>query len=91
MAAERLGFDVIGVNEHHQNAYGLMPSPNIMAASLIQRTSRIKVLVLGNALPLYDHPQRVAEELAMLDVLSRRPAHQPAWSWGSASRPSPTR
>ena len=70
VAAERLGFDVIGVNEHHQNAYGLMPSPNIMAASLIQRTSRIKVLVLGNALPLYDHPQRVAEELAMLDVLS---------------------
>jgi alkanesulfonate monooxygenase SsuD/methylene tetrahydromethanopterin reductase-like flavin-dependent oxidoreductase (luciferase family) len=70
VAAERLGFDVIGVNEHHQNAYGLMPSPNIMAASLIQRTSRIKILVLGNALPLYDHPQRVAEELAMLDVLS---------------------
>ena len=70
VAAERLGFDVIGVNEHHQNAYGLMPSPNIIASALIQRTSRIKVLVLGNALPLYDHPQRVAEELAMLDVLS---------------------
>jgi len=68
--AEALGFDAIGVNEHHQTAYGLMPSPNIMAAALIQRTSRIKVLVLGNALPLYDHPQRVAEELAMLDVLS---------------------
>jgi alkanesulfonate monooxygenase SsuD/methylene tetrahydromethanopterin reductase-like flavin-dependent oxidoreductase (luciferase family) len=70
VAAERLGFDVIGVNEHHQNAYGLMPSPNIIASALIQRTSRVKVLVLGNALPLYDHPQRVAEELAMLDVLS---------------------
>jgi len=70
VAAEDLGFDVIGVNEHHQNAYGLMPSPNIMASALIQRTRRIKVLVLGNALPLYDHPQRVAEELAMLDVLS---------------------
>jgi len=70
VAAERLGFDVIGVNEHHQTAYGLMPSPNIMAAALIQRTSRAKLLILGNALPLYDHPQRVAEELAMLDVLS---------------------
>jgi alkanesulfonate monooxygenase SsuD/methylene tetrahydromethanopterin reductase-like flavin-dependent oxidoreductase (luciferase family) len=68
--AAELGFEGIGVNEHHQNAYGLMPSPNIMAAALIQRTSRIKVLVLGNALPLYDHPQRVAEELAMLDVMS---------------------
>jgi alkanesulfonate monooxygenase SsuD/methylene tetrahydromethanopterin reductase-like flavin-dependent oxidoreductase (luciferase family) len=69
-AAERLGFDVIGVNEHHQNAYGLMPSPNIMAACLARRTSRIKILVLGNALPLYDHPMRVAEELAMLDVIT---------------------
>ncbi len=32
--AETLGFDGIGVNEHHQNGYGLMPSPNIMAAGL---------------------------------------------------------
>ena len=30
--AETLGFDGVGVNEHHQNAYGLMPSPNIIAA-----------------------------------------------------------
>ncbi len=68
--AETLGFDAVGVNEHHQNAYGLMPSPNIIAACLAQRTSRVKILILGNALPLYDHPLRVAEELAMLDVLS---------------------
>jgi alkanesulfonate monooxygenase SsuD/methylene tetrahydromethanopterin reductase-like flavin-dependent oxidoreductase (luciferase family) len=32
--ADRRGFDGIGVNEHHQNAYGLMPSPNIMAGVL---------------------------------------------------------
>ena len=70
VAGERLGFDAIGVNEHHQNAYGLMPSPNIIAAMLVQRTSKVKILVLGNALPLYDHPQRVAEEFAMLDVIS---------------------
>jgi alkanesulfonate monooxygenase SsuD/methylene tetrahydromethanopterin reductase-like flavin-dependent oxidoreductase (luciferase family) len=68
--AETLGFDAVGVNEHHQNAYGLMPSPNIIAACLAQRTSRVKILILGNALPLYDHPLRVAEELAMLDVIS---------------------
>jgi alkanesulfonate monooxygenase SsuD/methylene tetrahydromethanopterin reductase-like flavin-dependent oxidoreductase (luciferase family) len=70
VAGERMGFDAIGVNEHHQNAYGLMPSPNIIAAMLVQRTSKVKILVLGNALPLYDHPQRVAEEFAMLDVIS---------------------
>ena len=68
--AERLGFDGIGVNEHHQNAYGLMPSPNLMAAALARRTSTAALVVLGNSLNLYNPPLRVAEEYAMLDVLS---------------------
>ena len=38
--AESLGFDGIGCNEHHQNGYGLMPSPNLIAATLSRRTSR---------------------------------------------------
>jgi alkanesulfonate monooxygenase SsuD/methylene tetrahydromethanopterin reductase-like flavin-dependent oxidoreductase (luciferase family) len=68
--AEELGFDGICVNEHHQTAYGLMPSPNLIAAALTQRTSRCKIAVVGNALPLYHPPQRVAEEFALLDNLS---------------------
>jgi alkanesulfonate monooxygenase SsuD/methylene tetrahydromethanopterin reductase-like flavin-dependent oxidoreductase (luciferase family) len=68
--ADRLGFDAICVNEHHQNAYGLMPAPNIMAAALARRTSRAQIAILGNALPLRDHPLRVAEEVAMLDVIT---------------------
>ena len=68
--AEELGLDGVVVNEHHQNAYGLMPSPNLMAAALTQRTERVRICVLGNALPLYQPPTRVAEEMAMLDVLS---------------------
>jgi alkanesulfonate monooxygenase SsuD/methylene tetrahydromethanopterin reductase-like flavin-dependent oxidoreductase (luciferase family) len=68
--AEELGFDGICVNEHHQNAYGLMPSPNIIAGALTQRTRKIKIAVIGNALPLYNPPLRVAEEFAMLDVMS---------------------
>jgi hypothetical protein len=36
--ADRLGFDGIGVNEHHQNGYGFMPSPNVMAGALARRT-----------------------------------------------------
>ncbi len=68
--AEELGFDGVCVNEHHQNAYGTMPAPNIMAAALTRRTKRVKILVLGNGLPLRDHPLRVAEEIAMLDVMS---------------------
>lgn len=69
-ACEGLGFDVISVNEHHQSAYGLMPSPNLMAMALIARTKRVKIAVLGNALPLRDHPMRVVEEINMMDVMS---------------------
>jgi alkanesulfonate monooxygenase SsuD/methylene tetrahydromethanopterin reductase-like flavin-dependent oxidoreductase (luciferase family) len=68
--AERMGFDGLCVNEHHNNAYGLMPSPNLMAAALARRTSRAALIVLGASLALYNPPLRVAEEFAMLDVLS---------------------
>lgn len=68
--AERMGFDGLGVNEHHQNAYGLMPSPNLMAAALTRRTAQAKLVVLGDSVALYNPPTRVAEELAMLDVMS---------------------
>ena len=68
--ADSLGFDGIGVNEHHQNGYGLMPSPNIIAATLTRRTSRAAICVIGNSIALYNPPIRVAEEFAMLDVMS---------------------
>jgi len=68
--ADRLGFDGIGFNEHHCSPYGLMNSPNLMAASAAQRTKRAKLLIYGNLLPLHE-PLRLAEELAMLDCLSR--------------------
>jgi alkanesulfonate monooxygenase SsuD/methylene tetrahydromethanopterin reductase-like flavin-dependent oxidoreductase (luciferase family) len=68
--AEELGFDGVCVNEHHQNAYGLMPSPNLMASILARQTSRVRIAVVGNALPLYDPPTRVAEEFAMIDCIS---------------------
>jgi len=68
--ADSLGFDGIGVNEHHQNGYGLMPSPNIIAAGLARRTSKAAIAVIGNSIALYNPPVRVAEEFAMLDVIS---------------------
>jgi alkanesulfonate monooxygenase SsuD/methylene tetrahydromethanopterin reductase-like flavin-dependent oxidoreductase (luciferase family) len=68
---ERLGFDGIGVNEHHQNAYGMMPAPNLIASALIQRTKKVKIAILGRALPLQSNPIFVAEEYAMLDNLSK--------------------
>src|SRR2546422_4961373 len=68
--AEAQGFDGLCVNEHHNNAYGLMPSPNLMAAALTGRTSQAAIVVLGNSLAAYNPPLRVAEEFAMLDLLS---------------------
>jgi alkanesulfonate monooxygenase SsuD/methylene tetrahydromethanopterin reductase-like flavin-dependent oxidoreductase (luciferase family) len=68
--ADELGFDGVCVNEHHQNAYGIMPSPNLMASILARQTKNVKIAVVGNALPLYDPPTRVAEEFAMIDNIS---------------------
>jgi len=69
LAAE-LGFDGVSVNEHHQNAYGLMPSPVVMAAALSRRTKTCKIAILGNAFGLREHPLTLAEEHAMLDTIT---------------------
>jgi alkanesulfonate monooxygenase SsuD/methylene tetrahydromethanopterin reductase-like flavin-dependent oxidoreductase (luciferase family) len=66
---DRLGYDGVGFNEHHCSPYGLMNSPNLMAAAAAQRTTKLKLLIYGNLLPLHE-PLRLAEELAMLDCLS---------------------
>jgi len=68
-----LGYDAVGVNEHHSNAYGMMPSPNLMGSILarkVRHSKQTSLVVLGNSLALYNPPIRVAEEFAMLDVLS---------------------
>ena len=56
---EELGFEGIGFNEHHTSPYGLMTSPNIMAAAASQRLSRMKILIYGNLLPIHE-PLRLA-------------------------------
>ena len=68
--AGEVGFDGVCCNEHHQNGYGLMPSPNLIAATLTRRTSAPAICVMGNSLALYNPPTRVAEEFAMLDCMS---------------------
>src|SRR5438067_798887 len=47
-----------------------VPSPNLMAAALARRSTEAMLLVLGNSIALYNPPVRVAEEFAMLDVMS---------------------
>src|SRR5216684_5075862 len=68
---EEVGFDGISLNEHHGSPYGLDNSPNVFLSYIARATSKIKLTMLGNLLPLHAHPLRVAEELAMLDVITR--------------------
>jgi alkanesulfonate monooxygenase SsuD/methylene tetrahydromethanopterin reductase-like flavin-dependent oxidoreductase (luciferase family) len=68
--AEQLGFDGLCVNEHHQTAYGMMPSPIVTASALSRRTTRAKIAILGSALPLRSNPLTVAEEHSMIDNIT---------------------
>ncbi|HEY3115949.1 MAG TPA: LLM class flavin-dependent oxidoreductase [Chloroflexota bacterium] len=69
---EDLGFDGIIFTEHHYGPNGgLTPSPMILLSAATQVTSRIKLATMGIALSLYPNPVRVAEDLAILDNLSR--------------------
>ena len=67
--SEQTGFDWIGSNEHHMSPYGLMPNPNLVGAIVASRTTRAGILQSGNIIPIVN-PIRVAEEYAMIDVIS---------------------
>jgi alkanesulfonate monooxygenase SsuD/methylene tetrahydromethanopterin reductase-like flavin-dependent oxidoreductase (luciferase family) len=67
--AEELGFDHLWLYEHHVSPSGPMPSPNLMIAAAAPSTSRIRLGTMVNILP-YRNPLIVAEEAAMLDVLT---------------------
>ncbi len=71
-AAARAGSDGICTNEHHQNAYGFMPSPNLMGAALARETNGLDcaIVQIGASLPGTQPPIRIAEEYAMLDSIS---------------------
>lgn len=68
--ADELGYDGVCLGEHHQTAYSLTPSPNLLAAALTQRTKRCRLAVIHCGLSLDQPPLRLAEEVALLDALS---------------------
>lgn len=68
--AEELGFDCAWFTEHHFGRFGgMLPSPQLLIAALAQRTHRIRLGTAVVLLPMH-HPLRIAEETAMLDILS---------------------
>jgi len=66
---EELGFDSIWLTEHHFIEYGLSVSPAILATAAAMRTQRVRIGLAAAILPFHD-PIRLAEELAMVDILS---------------------
>ncbi len=69
MYMEEMGFDGIMLNEHHGTPFCMGAPMNIEAAVLARITERLKIVLLGNPLPVAD-PLRLAEELAMIDMIS---------------------
>jgi alkanesulfonate monooxygenase SsuD/methylene tetrahydromethanopterin reductase-like flavin-dependent oxidoreductase (luciferase family) len=67
--ADELGFDGICINEHHNTVYSMTPATSLMGAAIATATSRAKIMVAGVPVNL-EYPNRVAEEYAMLDVMS---------------------
>jgi alkanesulfonate monooxygenase SsuD/methylene tetrahydromethanopterin reductase-like flavin-dependent oxidoreductase (luciferase family) len=69
--AEQLGFDGVMLNEHHDTAFCMGSVMNVEAAILARITEKVKIVLLGNPLPVVGNPLRLAEELAMIDMISK--------------------
>jgi alkanesulfonate monooxygenase SsuD/methylene tetrahydromethanopterin reductase-like flavin-dependent oxidoreductase (luciferase family) len=67
--AETRGALLVVLSEHHGTADGHLPVPLIFASALAARTSTLQILLAAVPLPLWD-PVRLAEEIAVLDVIS---------------------
>ena len=69
LAAESLGYHSVWLAEHHFNDYGICPAPSVLASFVAARTSTLRLGMGVSLLPLH-HPVDLAEQLAVLDVLS---------------------
>ena len=67
--AEALGFDSVWMEEHHSVTNHYWPSPLAVLAGFATRTSRV-TLGTDIAVAAFHHPVRLAEDVAMLDVMS---------------------
>jgi alkanesulfonate monooxygenase SsuD/methylene tetrahydromethanopterin reductase-like flavin-dependent oxidoreductase (luciferase family) len=66
---DRAGFDAVWLTEHHFNDYSVCPSIPVMGAHVAARTKNLRIGA-GVTLAAFYHPLRLAEEIALLDILS---------------------
>src|ERR1700693_1598643 len=67
---EELGFDQIWLTEHHFIDYGLSRDPAPLASAAASRTRRVRIGLAAAILPFH-HPLRLAEQLALVGVISK--------------------
>src|SRR6185437_12119991 len=70
MIADELGLNIM-LNEHHQSADCLDCAAPLPAAILARQTSKARICILGNPVANRGEPVRIAEEMAMIDCISR--------------------
>ena len=68
--AEEMGFDGLMLNEHHSTPFCMQGVTNVGASILARQTTKAKIVILGNILPIWDDPLWLAEQLAMIDMIS---------------------
>jgi alkanesulfonate monooxygenase SsuD/methylene tetrahydromethanopterin reductase-like flavin-dependent oxidoreductase (luciferase family) len=66
---DKTGYDAVWLAEHHFSSYSVCPSVHLMGMHVASRTKRLRI---GTAITLaaFYHPLRIAEEVALLDILS---------------------
>jgi alkanesulfonate monooxygenase SsuD/methylene tetrahydromethanopterin reductase-like flavin-dependent oxidoreductase (luciferase family) len=67
--ADRLGFVSVTLSEHHGSDDGYLPSPLVLGAAIAARTVNLRLILGALIAPLHD-PVRLAEDLAVLDIVS---------------------
>jgi alkanesulfonate monooxygenase SsuD/methylene tetrahydromethanopterin reductase-like flavin-dependent oxidoreductase (luciferase family) len=69
---EQMGFDGVMLNSHHSTPFCMGGGPmNLEAAILARITEKLKIVLLGNVLPIWEDPLWLVEELAVIDMISR--------------------
>jgi len=63
------GFTTVSVSEHHGVPDGYLPSPLLLAAGMLARTSQM-VISVSALLALFNNPIRLAEDIAVLDNMA---------------------
>jgi alkanesulfonate monooxygenase SsuD/methylene tetrahydromethanopterin reductase-like flavin-dependent oxidoreductase (luciferase family) len=66
---DRAGYDAVWLAEHHFSTYSVCPSVHMMGVEVANRTERLRI-GMAVSLAAFYHPLRLAEEVALLDVLS---------------------